>query len=290
MKPRIVLAILAGAMILTLACAGDETGPNSSGGPGESLPTGMPTPAAMAAPVAPQAASMVEEIDRLIVRTVSMGLLVDEVAKALEAISSLADEMGGFVVSSRIGGEKQTTFGSISIRVPADRTGEALSRLRGMAVRVTNESTSAQDVTEEYVDLEARLRNLERTEEQYLRLFDRADKVEDVLRVQRELSNVQGQIDQIKGRMQYLERTSATSLITVELRPASSPEPLARPGWSPVETAMEAVRGLTGFGQGLVDLAIRIGVFAPAWAPLLIVAWWLQERFRRRLRPGGSAA
>ena len=95
-----------------------------------------------------------------------------------------------------------------------------MAALRALAVDVTNEDTSSKDVTEEYVDLSAKLHNLEATEEQLLRLMEKAEKVEDILNVQRELSKIRGEIEQTKGRMQYLERTSATSLIEVHLEQA----------------------------------------------------------------------
>ena len=224
--------------------------------------------------------------DRLIVRTVIMSLLVEDVPGTLESVASLARDLGGFVVSSTLSGEEESRFGHISIRVPAEQTDAVLAQLRAVAVRVKSEQSTARDVTEEYVDLQARLSNLERTEEQYLSLLGRAESVEDTLKVQRELSNVQGQVEQLKGRMQYLEQTSATSLVTAELRTASSPRRLVQPGWSPLETAQEALRGLAGFGQGVVDVAIRVGVFAPVWVPLaallLFPLRWLVRRVRAR--------
>ncbi|MBA7662013.1 hypothetical protein ES703_70036 [subsurface metagenome] len=104
--------------------------------------------------------------------------------------------------------------------MPAEDFGDAMESLRRMAVDVTHEDTSAKDVTEEYIDLSAKLKNLEATEEQYLRLMEKAEKVEDILNIQRELSKTRGEIEQTKGRMQYLERTSATSLIRVQLNQA----------------------------------------------------------------------
>jgi len=92
--------------------------------------------------------------------------------------------------------------------------------LRELAVEVIREETSGKDVTEEYIDLSAKLRNLEVTEEQLLKLMEKAEKVEDILNVQRELSRTSGEIEQTKGRMQYLERTSDTSLIRVQLEQA----------------------------------------------------------------------
>jgi len=89
--------------------------------------------------------------------------------------------------------------------------------LRGLAVDVTSKSSSSRDVTEEYVDLSAKLQNLEATEAQLLRIMEKAETVEDILNVQRELSKTRDEIERTKARMQYLERTSASSLITVRL-------------------------------------------------------------------------
>jgi len=186
--------------------------------------------------------------DRLIVRNVSVSMLGDDISATLGAISAVASGVGGFVVSTQLSGEEESRLGFVTIRVPEDQLSSVLNQIRGMAVRVLTEHSSAQDVTEEHVDLDARVRNLEKAEQQFLGIMERAEMVEDTLKVQRELTSVQGQLEQLKGRMQYLERTSATSLISVELRPASSPLPLVKPGWRPMETAKDAVRGLSSFG------------------------------------------
>ncbi|MBI4199573.1 MAG: DUF4349 domain-containing protein [Chloroflexi bacterium] len=285
--------LLAATLLVLLAGCGAGARPEP---PSPPAGTPIPLPAAIPRPAAPGGIAVERSdswnfatltsatADRLIVRTVAMSLLVEDISKALETIASLATGAGGFVVSSRVSGEEEGRSGLISIRVPAEQTDAVLGRVRGLAVRVPSEQSSAQDVTEEYVDVQARTRNLERTEEQYLRLLDRAETVEDALKVQRELSNVQGQIEQAKGRMQYLERTSASSLITVELQPAGSPRRLVEPGWSPWETAKSAVRALARFGQGLANGAILLGVWALVWVPLAAVGWfvgrWAYGRWR----------
>ncbi|GAI20046.1 unnamed protein product, partial [marine sediment metagenome] len=104
--------------------------------------------------------------------------------------------------------------------VVAEHFNDAIQTMREMAVEVLSEEMWSQDVTEEYVDLSAKLKNLEATEKEYLRLMTKAEKVEDMLDVQRELSETRGQIERTKGRMQYLERTSTTSLIEVRLEQA----------------------------------------------------------------------
>ncbi len=223
-------------------------------------------------------------IDRLIVRTVNFNMLVKDVAGAVESAASIARAMGGFVLSSQFSGEEESRYGSISIRVPAEQTDAALAQLRALAVRVESERSSAQDVTEEYVDLQARLTSLQNTEEQYLSLLRRAETVEDTLKVQQELSSVQSQIEQLKGRINYLEETSGTSLINVEMRPVSSSKALVQPGWSALETAKSAIRSLAGFGQGLADVAITLAIFTPVFVPLGVVAWFAYRWLARRTR------
>jgi hypothetical protein len=158
--------------------------------------------------------------ERMIVRTGEMSLVVNDVPVALDQITKLAEGFGGYVVSSERSKQEERLFGIITIRVPAEDFVNVMEALRKLAVDVTHEETSSKDVTEEYVDLSAKLHNLEATEEQLLRLMEKAEKVEDILNVQRELSKTRGDIEQTKGRMQYLERTSATSLIRVQLEQA----------------------------------------------------------------------
>jgi len=156
----------------------------------------------------------------MIVRTGEMRLVVNDVPIALDRIAELAARFDGYVVSSEKWKEGERLIGRITIRVVAEHFHDAIQALREMAVDVLSEETWSQDVTEEYVDLSAKLKNLEATEEQYLRLMEKAEKVEDMLDVQRELSETRGQIERTKGRMQYLERTSTTSLIEVRLEQA----------------------------------------------------------------------
>ncbi len=155
--------------------------------------------------------------ERMIVRTGNMSLVVEDVASAIDQITSMAEGFEGYVVSSSMWKEGERLVGHISIRVPAEHFDAAMGTLRELAVDVISETSSSKDVTEEYVDLEAKLGNLEATEAQLLRIMEKAETVEDILAVQRELSNVRDEIDRTKARMQYLERTSETSLIEISL-------------------------------------------------------------------------
>ena len=157
------------------------------------------------------------DIQRMIVRTSNITLMVSDVSTALDKITKLAEDSQGFVVSSNQWKDNGALLGTITIRVPAGEFDNAMSTLRGMADEVTSENTSAQDVTEEYTDLNSTLTNLQATEAQLLEIMKKAVTVDDILAVQNQLTNIQGQIEITKGRMKYLEQTSATSLISVSL-------------------------------------------------------------------------
>lgn len=219
--------------------------------------------------------------ERMIVRTGDMSLVVEDVVDVRDKIAQLAARLGGWVVGSSIYGEEEELTGWISIRVPDETFDQAFAELRGLAVRVTSESTSSQDITEEYVDLQSRLKNAEATESQYLALLEKATTVEDALKVYGALTQIRYEIEQIKGRMQYLERTSAMGMISVNLKPVATAKPLVRPGWSARETFKSAVRGLTTFGQGLGTAAIGAAIFSPIWGTILGVLYWRRRRKRK---------
>ncbi|HJX13764.1 MAG TPA: DUF4349 domain-containing protein, partial [Dehalococcoidales bacterium] len=183
-------------------------------------PAPSPTPTPVPAPKAPVEVSQTGqpwEGDRMIIRTGDMSLVVTDVAAAIEQITRLAASYNGFVVSSNTWQERERMMGNISIRVDASSFDDAIRALRGLGVEVRQESTSGQDVTEEYVDLSSRLKNLEAAEAQLLKLMEQAGKVSDILEVQRELVKTRGEIEQTRGRMQYLEQSSSMSFIQVRL-------------------------------------------------------------------------
>ena len=219
--------------------------------------------------------------ERMIVRSGDMSLVVEDVVEARDNIAQMAVGFGGYVVSSRISGEEQDMRGNISIRVPDDSLEQALSELRDLAVRVTSESTESRDVTEEYVDLESRLNNAEATESQYLALLKEAEDVEDILRIYERLSQVRGEIEQIKGRMQYLERISSMSIVSVYLKPVASSKPLVGAGWSPIEAFKSAIRGIVAFGQWLVTVAIWLAIFSPLWGAIIGIIYWRRRRRKK---------
>ena len=220
--------------------------------------------------------------ERMIVRNGDMYLVVEDIAQAMEAITQMAGGLNGYVVSSSVNGEEDDMRGWIAIRIPDDKFEPALAEIRGLAIRVESESTNSQDVTEEYIDLEARLKNAEATEQEFLALLDKAEDVDDILEIYESLSRVRQDIEQIKGRMQYLERTSSMSLISVYLRPEFSGKATVPPGWNALEIFKSALRALVVTGWVLGAIAIFVLVFIPIWGTVLGIILW--RRHKRKMR------
>jgi len=287
----IIVAILVICLLVFTSCAGGkltEVMPVPAPMPPEMPPEeGYREPEKLPMPSAPgveeyyPGAGVVIPEERMIVRTGDMSITVEDVISARDRIAQLAVTLGGWVVNSNIYGAEKEITGWISIRIPSDKFDQGLAEIRKLAVRVISESTSAQDITEEYVDLESRLRNAEATESQYLALLEKAVEVEDALKVYEALTQIRYEIEQIKGRMQYLERTSAMGVISVNLTPATTVAPLVSPAWSAREAAKSAIRGLTTFGQGLATAIIGTAIYSPIWGTILGVILWRRRRKRK---------
>jgi hypothetical protein len=211
------------------------------------------------------------EVERKIIYNVAMHLIVKDTDEAFAGIQRLAKEMGGFVSESNVWREDTFRRGTITIRVPVGQLDDALAQLRALALDVESENIDSQDVTEEYVDLEARLTNERRTEVELLELLEsrsETGKTQDILEVHRELSNVRAQIEQIEGRMRYLENLSAMAMVRITVTPDALLQPIDVAGWRPQGTARDAIRMLLRTLQFFADAAI---VFFLYILPTLIV-------------------
>jgi Domain of unknown function (DUF4349) len=206
-------------------------------------------------------------IEQRIIKTGEVGLLVDNVAATLARVRGMAVEMGGYVGGSQAGTLDESA--SVTLRIPADRFDELLTRLHELEdVEVTSESTREQDVTREIIDLEARVRNLEASEESYRVLLDRAERIEDILTVQTRLDQVRGEIEQLEGQLQTIEGQADLSTLTVTLIPRGEPVEAVQAGWDPGGQLESAVAAIVGIGQGILDALIWIVI---VWVPILLV-------------------
>jgi hypothetical protein len=232
----------------------------------------------------------------MIVRTADISLVVKDAEDSVAQIKDIVGGLGGYVVAVGLWRDQEQLRGTITVRVPADSLDEALVKFKGLAVKVERESGGSQDVTEEYSDLGAQLRNLEATEQELRELLgtvrERTGKAEDILAVYRELTQIRGQIEQLKGRMQYLERTAAMSAVTIELIPDVLATPITVAGWRPSETISRALRALLQTLRLLVDAAIWVVLYV---LPVVVVVLiplgglWLLWRRRKKATPSAKA-
>ena len=228
--------------------------------------------------------------DRIVIKNASLSLLVKDVTASVDEIVRLAESMGGFVVATNVYG---TTYGpnnlpakqaSITIRVPAERLTEALTRIKSMAVDVPTENVTGQDVTAEYTDLQSRLTNLEAAERQLQTIMDGATKTEDVLDVYNQLVSVGEQIEVIKGQIKYYEESAAFSQISIDLVPDVVAQPLDVGGWRPEGVVRQALEALIASLQVLVNILIYLVILGVPLAVLLGLPAWVVRRYVRSRR------
>jgi Domain of unknown function (DUF4349) len=235
--PRVVAAILLGALALG-ACAGSDDAETTGGGGGDAAIGAQHEPASRAAdeasledsgggggsavPAALEGATIPAAGPRVIKRA-HLGIEVprNEFQAAVGDASSIAGEHGGYVLSTQVT-DTEEGFGTVVLRVPANEFEAALAAIRDDLGEVKSDRVSGQDVSEEFVDLEARLRNFTAQEAVLLRLMNRAQTVVATIRVQRELTDIQLEIERIRGRLRWLRDQTDFSTITVDFNEAGA--------------------------------------------------------------------
>jgi len=165
-------------------------------------------------------------IERKIIRNADLKLEANSPEETQQKIAQIAQSKSGFVIeTSQTSSNVQTSTRDVvnmTVRVPAEKFEEAIAEIRQSGSRLIQENIKGQDVTEEFIDIEARLKAERALEVQFLEIMKRATTVEDALNVQRELADVRGEIEKIEGRKRFLENQSSLSTIKVQLQTPTS--------------------------------------------------------------------
>jgi hypothetical protein len=214
--------------------------------------------------------------ERIVIKNADMSIVVDDAEETAAQITDLVEGMGGWVVSSNIitsvksatSDEDPTTRGSIQVRVPAEQLEQVVAQVRAMALLVRSESIFGDDVTNQYVDLQSQLRNLQSAEAQLVEIMESADSTEGVVEVFNQLTRIRGDIERITGQLQFFDESAAFSSLRVELSPPEpdrtptpTPTHTPEPAWRPGQTFDDAVDGAVDTAQDGVDAVIYILVF-----------------------------
>ena len=240
---------------------------------------------------APSAAPAAE---RKIIRTSSLEMVVQHPADTADQIAEIAERLGGYLVSSEGGGQNATS-GTLTIRVPSARFEEARAAIRKLGVRVESEKVEADDVTRQYVDQEASLRNLKAEEAQYLAILRQSHTVKDMLNVTEQLSGVRGQIEQQQAEFNALSKQVETVALTVSLR-TEVQAPVSWLNWRPGYQLRLALHDGLESVADYVTVMIGILFYLPAtmlWVATIlaaIVIGWRMVRWVGRRWFGWSGA
>lgn len=236
--------------------------------------------ARVAVPPAPMTPEPVLPALRRVIRTAQVSLEVDDLDDAASRLTRLAESAGGFVAGSSYV-QSGTPEGSFVLRVPSPRFADVLSQVETLG-HVLQRRLSGQDVTEEYVDLQARIRNLERYEQRLLAFVDRATKVSDLLAIEQELARVRGEIEMLTGRMRYLDRQVDLATIDVSVREKAKP---SSSFWNVDDTLTKIRNAFLATIHQLLRAAEAMAVAISALVPvgvLAAVAWMVIRRVRSR--------
>jgi hypothetical protein len=227
--------------------------------------------------------------DRKMVRTISLEMVVQHPGLAAEQIRALAERLGGFLVSSEVSGGQDATSGSLTVRVPAGRYEDARAEIRKLGLRVESEKVEAQDVTRQYVDEDANLRNLRAEEAQYLSILKQAHTVKDTMEVTGKLSEVRGQIEQQQAEFDTLSKQIETVAITVSLRAEAEAQVFGL-HWRPLYQMKLALRdgldGVANYGATMTAIVFYLPAVVLWLATILVgaaVAWRVVRWVGRRM-------
>lgn len=217
---------------------------------------------------------------------------VPSTTEAHHRVASIAESHGGFVVTSEskqrenVDPSKRTLDIKLIVRIPATRFGPALDEIKQLASNLPAESVSGQDVTEDFIDLEARLKTQKALELQFLEIMKRSGSVEDALEVQRQIAEVRTDIEKLEGRKRFLENRSSLSTITVNIHApkviAVNPTGLGRTLRDAVSDSLELASGMFIFFVRTLIVMMPILVFV-VFPSALLLRYLVRRAKRMRL-------
>jgi hypothetical protein len=299
-KPAAVPVVL--ILVWSLACAKEERMASEPLAPQDTAAVASQaeprTSVEAAAPAPPARLAVPAAESRKLIRTVDLQVRVRSSEAAAHQVQALTAKVGGYV--SEMNAQRLDDgllYYQISLRVPAARLDETLAAIRKLADEVEGEHQRVEDVTDRFVDLEARLRTLQATERELLALLaesrQRQSGAEDIMAIYRQLTDIRTQIEQIQGERDALGKMVSLSTINLRLTPTEAARPLIGDGWQPGDTARGSVRILLALLRGIGDFLIFAVIVL---LPLGLLFWlvyrvFLRERWRaRRERRAASRA
>lgn len=221
----------------------------------------------------PQSQDASTTVDKKIIKNGNLTLKVDKVDDAVKSIGEIAKANGGDIFSSNFYKNSQDQkSGTLTAKVPVANFETAYNEAKKVAAAVLRESTSGQDVTEQYQDLEGRIKNKQVEEEAYKKILTQAQKISDIIEVTQALSRVRGEIERFQGQLKYL--ASQTDMATITINLSEDANITISDSWRPLQVAKDAIRSLVVGVQNFIDFLIVFMItFIPTIILYLIVLW-----------------
>jgi hypothetical protein len=221
-------------------------------------------------PSKPQSDVAVQE--RMVIYNAYISLETGDIEERLAKIRQIAEQYDGYVAGSSRSSYGTQASAEISIRVPKERFHTVVQEIETYG-KVLDERTTSEDITQQYIDLKARLVNLQKQEERLHELLKIAKTVDEILRVENELTRIRGEIDSLQGQINYLEGNVEMSLVSVTLTEPAPP--FTPPGMNWGETFKMAIIGLFTILRGMIILAVSL-------VPLVIIGAPVYYVYKRR--------
>ncbi len=280
----LVVGLFVTVVVIIAACGGSGDADNtlSQSAPSTSRPAELPSND-ITTGFEPEANGVnSEQVQRIVIKSATLSITVVNVSEKVASITTMAEDMGGWVVSSNVRGTNESRSGTIAIRVPAEQFSHAIENIKLDTEEVNSEQINGQDVTEEYTDLQSRLRNLQAAEAQMQTFLEDAQDTDEVLRVYDELVSLRENIEVAQGRINLLQDSASYSSISVSLFEASDDEEEDEDEdnpWKPGETIGNAFDSLVVALRAVVDVTIWLLIFVAPLAIVVGVPGWLGWRF-----------
>ena len=218
--------------------------------------------------------------DKRIQRNANLNIEVKNINESIDKLNNIISSFGGEIISSNKGGfDYGQPYANIRLRVSSENLDSVLFEFKKLSSKVISENIYTNDVSEEFIDIEARLKIMKSTENRFNDLLSKSEKIEEIIQVEKELMRIRGDIESLEGRLNYLTKTTDTSEINLNL---NEQIPITGESWKINEEFKEAFKNLLGFAKSLTNFAINVIVFIPVILVAGILVFLLRKYIKNR--------
>ena len=213
----------------------------------------------------------------------SLSLEVDDIDKASKMVRILVLSHEGRISNSDTGSFEQR-YANITLLVPSSNFYQIIDDIKKLSVLVSNENIYSNDVTEEYIDTDARLSVMKDTENRFSKLLQDTENIDEAIKVEKELMRIRSEIDSLQGRMNYFVKTTENSVLNLRMVESI---PLTGDQWDAKKSVSDSLRNLVSFSKHMADFSIGVLIFSPVIGVLGALSYFvyrLANRFMRRQR------